>query len=54
LEASRQASTVTGPGPTAAGVTAPANRLRPDLRNPAGLRRAVVLREVLGPPVGLS
>lgn len=52
LEASRQASTVTGPGP-AAGGTAPENRLRPDLRGPARLRRAVVLREILGPPVGL-
>jgi hypothetical protein len=53
LEASRQASTVTVPGPTAAGVTASASRLLPDLRSPKGLRRAVVLREVLGPPVGL-
>ena len=53
LEASRQASTVTGPGPAGATVGAPASRLRPDLRSPQGLRRAVVLREVLGPPVGL-
>jgi hypothetical protein len=53
LEASRQASTVTVPGPTGATMTAPAHRWLPDLRSPQGLRRAMVLREVLGPPVGL-
>ena len=36
-----------------ASVAAPANRLLADLRTPAGLRRAVVLREILGPPVGM-
>jgi len=37
------------------GMAAPAanGRLIADLRNQAGLRRAVVLREILGPPVGL-
>jgi hypothetical protein len=34
-------------------VSAAANRLPADLRTPAGLRRAVVLREILGPPVGM-
>jgi hypothetical protein len=53
LEASRQASTVTVPGPTATGGTALAYRRLPDLRSPKGLRRAMVLREVLDPPVGL-
>ncbi len=53
LEASRQASTVTVPGSRAGGETAPARWLLPDLRSPQGLRRAMVLREVLGPPVGL-
>jgi hypothetical protein len=53
LEASRQASTVTVPGSMAGGEPAPAHRLLPDLRSRAGLRHAVVLREVLGPPVGL-
>ena len=53
LEASRQASTVTAPGPTGATRGAPAHRWLPDLRSPQGLRRAMVLREVLGPPVGL-
>jgi hypothetical protein len=33
---------------------APAHRWLPDLRSPQGLRRAMVLREVLGPPVGLK
>ena len=54
LEASRQASTVTVPGPTGATMGAPAHRWLPDLRSPQGLRRAMVLREVLGPPVGLK
>lgn len=31
----------------------PANQFLTDLRHPSGLRRAVVLREILGPPVGL-
>jgi hypothetical protein len=53
LEASRRASTVTVPGSMAAEVAAPVYRMLPDLRSPRGLRRAIVLREVLGPPVGL-
>jgi hypothetical protein len=50
----------TGTGPAAAGglvittpVSAPASGLLAMLRNPAGLRQAVVLREILGPPVGM-
>lgn len=40
--------------PTRVATSAPAVRsLRADLQNRASLRRAVVLREVLGPPVGL-
>ncbi|MDD2764593.1 MAG: hypothetical protein PHE83_11525 [Opitutaceae bacterium] len=34
--------------------SAPENGLPADLRRPAGLRRAVILREILGPPVGLQ
>lgn len=37
----------------AASVAAVRNRLLADLRNPESLRRAFVLREVLGPPAGL-
>jgi hypothetical protein len=40
-----------GPGAKESGKRAP---LRADLRNPAALRRAVVLREILGPPVALQ
>ena len=54
LEASRQASTVTVTVPGPAGETAPTRRLLPDLRSREGLRRAIVLREILGPPVGLK
>jgi hypothetical protein len=38
---------------TVAAVTAQTGALKDDLRNPAALRRAFVLREVLGPPVAL-
>lgn len=31
----------------------PANRVMTELRSPDGLRRAMLLREILGPPVGL-
>jgi hypothetical protein len=34
-------------------VAEPADQSLPDLRSRGGLRRAVVLREILGPPVGL-
>jgi hypothetical protein len=37
----------------ASGGSRPVSRIPADLRSPAGLRRAVVLREILGPPVGL-
>jgi hypothetical protein len=60
LEAAREAAHqgVTSAAGTDAAVPAsggprPANRVPADLRSPAGLRRAVVLREILGPPVGL-
>lgn len=45
-----EASTVS---PAAAARTQARGALIDDLRNPAALRRAFVLREVLGPPVGL-
>ena len=38
---------------TAAADAGRTNRLLAELRQPAGLRRAVLLREILGPPVGL-
>jgi hypothetical protein len=37
----------------ATAVAEPADRSLPDLHSRGGLRRAVVLREILGPPVGL-
>lgn len=58
LEAARQGQADLIPASTAGAVTAAAdagrtNRLLAELRQPAGLRRAVLLREILGPPVGL-
>jgi hypothetical protein len=41
------------PAPVGAAVAAPVSRLPTDLRHPAGLRRAIVLREILGPPLGM-
>ncbi|HTT56121.1 MAG TPA: hypothetical protein VMF63_03355 [Opitutaceae bacterium] len=51
----RPGSESTPAAATAVGMAAPtaAGSLIADLRNQAGLRRAVVLREILGPPVGL-
>lgn len=53
LETARPALAGTTSATVEAPVSAPANRLPADLRTPAGLRRAVVLREILGPPVGM-
>jgi hypothetical protein len=53
LETARPAHAGIAPAIVEAPVSAPANRLPADLRTPAGLRRAVVLREILGPPVGM-
>lgn len=52
LETTRQAHAVIAPE-TVVAPAAPGNRLPADLRTPAGLRRAVVLREILGSPVGM-
>jgi len=53
LETARQAYAGIAPAIVEALVSAPANRLPADLRTPTGLRRAVVLREILDPPVGM-
>lgn len=53
LETARPANAPRAPAAVAAPVAEPASRLPADLRTPAGLRRAVVLREILGPPVGM-
>lgn len=58
LKATRQASAAAAPAaappaPVGAAVAAPVSQLPTDLRNPAGLRRAIVLREILGPPLGM-
>jgi hypothetical protein len=53
LETARPTHAGTTPATVEAPVAAAANRLPADLRTPAGLRRAVVLREILGPPVGM-
>jgi type IV secretory pathway VirB10-like protein len=59
LEAARQDQAYVIPASTAGAVAAASdagrsNRLLAELRQPAGLRRAVLLREILGPPVGLG
>jgi hypothetical protein len=52
--ARRRAEEVAAAGAVrAAGVARAATRLGDDLRDPGALRRAVLLREVLGTPVGL-
>jgi len=53
METARQAYAGIAPATVEAPVSAPANRLPANLRTPTGLRRAVVLREILGPPVGM-
>jgi hypothetical protein len=40
-------------GDQAQSFSTPANTLRESLRSPSGLRRAVILREILDVPVGL-
>ena len=39
--------------PVVTAVAEPAGRSLPDLQSRSGLRRAIMLREILGPPVGL-
>ncbi|HUL53775.1 MAG TPA: hypothetical protein VLT83_10250 [Opitutaceae bacterium] len=56
IKAARQTSTSVAPAAAAAAPAAApvaVGHFVADLRNPAGLRRAIVLREILGPPVGL-
>jgi hypothetical protein len=53
LEMARLAPGRSAPATAEAPVATAANRLPADLRTSAGLRRAVVLREILGPPVGM-
>ena len=53
LEMTRAARARNAPATGEAAVATAANRLPADLRTPSGLRRAVVLREILGPPVGM-
>ncbi len=55
LAAGRDSSPLSGAEPAmpASGGSRRASPLLAELRSPAGFRRAVVLREILGPPVGL-
>jgi hypothetical protein len=53
LDAARHARAAVATESAKIALEAAANRPLPDLRSPSGLRRAIVLREVLGPPVGL-
>ena len=58
FQATHQASAAaapaaSAPAPVGATVAGPVGRVPTDLRNPAGLRRAIVLREILGPPLGM-
>jgi len=50
--AAGESASAAGPGAGVTGTGRTGSWLA-DLRSPAGLRRAVVLREILGPPVGL-
>ena len=51
LEEATRLRAAPAPVPTLA--AEPADRSLPDLQSRGGLRRAIVLREILGPPVGL-
>jgi len=53
LESSRRVRATVAAESAASAMAAAADRPLPDLRNHAGLRRAILLREILGPPVGL-
>lgn len=52
-QTSAAAPAVSASAPVGVAMAAPVSRLPTDLRNPAGLRRAIVLREILGPPLGM-
>ncbi len=54
LEASRRARATVATESARTELAAAADRSLPDLRSHSGLRRAIVLREILGPPVGLK
>ena len=53
FKAAHPASVVAAPQMSWEAVTPAAGRFVTDLRNPASLRRAIVLREILSPPLGL-
>ena len=53
LDAARRARAATAAEPARISLAAPADQHLPDLHSHTGLRRAIVLREILGPPVGL-
>ena len=53
LETARRARATVAAESAQAALNAPANRSLRDLRSHSGLRRAILLREILGPPVGL-
>jgi hypothetical protein len=54
LEAARRSKAVlTPPVPAGAAAGDSGQQLLPDLRSGSGLRRAIMLREILGPPVAL-
>ncbi|MFA5056647.1 MAG: hypothetical protein WC485_00915 [Opitutaceae bacterium] len=54
LESARSMLPAAAVAPGGSPASAPANWLHAELRQPSGLRRAVILREILGPPVGLQ
>jgi hypothetical protein len=51
--AKRSRVAAVSPGSVSTAVAEPADRSLPDLQSRSGLRRAIMLREILGPPVGL-
>ena len=53
LEAARRAREAVAAESVKTALAEPTNHALPDLRSHAGLRRAIVLREILGPPIGL-
>jgi hypothetical protein len=52
-EARRSKAVLTPPVPAGAAAGDSGEQLLPDLRSGSGLRRAIMLREILGPPVAL-
>jgi hypothetical protein len=53
FNAAHQASTAAPPAPVGVVEPVAVSRLPADLRSAAGLRRAILLREILGPPLGM-